>query len=185
VTTRPSRTAALVGLLATAALLAACSSPAATAGPGATVPAGGGATAGAATGAVATAPAGGGTTVDACSLLTNADIKEITGFEVGDVNKHPNDTIFPSACEWKFKDVGWTLDLGITSPGGQAAWDRLVPYAQGKAVTGIGDAAFLTDIAGDLMVRKGDSFFDIQYVAVGGAKDTQDRLAKRVVEHLP
>jgi hypothetical protein len=168
----------------TAALLAACSKAVASAGPGATVPSGAGATVATATGAPGTAQAG-GTSIEACSLLTNADIKEITGFEVGDVNPHPNDTIFPSACEWKFKDLGWLLDLGVTSPGGQAQWDHLASYAQGKAVTGIGDQAFLTDLAGDLMVRKGDVFFDIQYVAVGDAPDTQDRLAKRVLDHLP
>lgn len=178
--------AALLLALATAGVLASCSSPTATAGAGPT--------AGAATAAppAPASPAGSGTTgpgtgttVEACSLLTDADIKEITGFDVAEVIPDPADTTFPSACEWRVEGAAWQVVLGVSSPGGQATWNSLVPYTQGEAVTGIGDEAFLAEAGGDLMVRRGDTFFDIQYVAVGEPLGTLDRLAKRVLENLP
>ena len=128
--------------------------------------------------------AGGGAPTDACALLTDADVKEITGYPVASKNPNPADTIFPSACEWRVKGAAWQIVLGVTSPGGQAEWDKLVPYLQGKAVTGIGDEAFLSEMGGDLMARRGDTFIDVQYVAAGEPKDTQERLAKRVLEHV-
>ena len=136
-----------------------------------------------ATAAVNPSPAAGA--IDACTLLTNDDIKEITGYPVAKVLPSPPDSIFPSACEWTVTGATWQIVLGVTPPGGSPTWEQLVPYMTGKTVTGIGDQAFQSDAAGDLFVRKGDTMFNIQYVAFGEPKDTQDRLAKRVVEHLP
>jgi hypothetical protein len=123
--------------------------------------------------------------LEACSLLTDADIKALTGYAVGSMNPAPMDTIFPSACEWKLEGTPFLIALGVESPGGQSAWDRLVPYTQGAPVSGIGDQAFHAEMGGDLMVRRGETFFDIQYVAPGEPKDVQDKLAMRVVDNLP
>ena len=182
------RAAGMLGLLIGVAGLGACAAPVATtpAGastrPGTTLPP---TTAAPATSGNGSSPLSGGITIDACALLTSADIKEITGFAVAEVIPDPKDTIFPSACEWRVEGAAWQVVLGVASPGGQATWNSLVPYTQGDAVTGIGDEAFLAEMGGDLMVREGDTFIDVQYIAVGDAPDTQDRLAKRVLEHLP
>jgi hypothetical protein len=168
-------------MLGAALALAACSS-----GTGSTaVPA---TSTGESAGPVPSATAGsvaGGTVIDPCTLLTNADIKDITGYDIGTTNPAPADTVFPTACEWKLKGTIWQISLGVTPPGGSPTWDSLVPYTQGKAVSGIGDKAFVSEMGGDLMVLHGGTFFDIQYVASGEPKDIQSQLAQRVVEHLP
>jgi hypothetical protein len=176
-----------LGLLAVAGLLAACSGAAATPNPAATsgTAASAGPQASRSTGSATNGGPGTGMSFDACALLTEADIKEITGFAVAKVIPDPADSIFPAGCQWMVVDAAWQVFLGVSSPGGQAMWDRLVPYTQGDAVSGIGDEAFLSEMGGDLMVRLGDVFIDVQYVAVGEPEGTQDRLAKRVLERLP
>ena len=180
-----------VAVLAAIGVLAGCAAPAASGGAGSTagpVATSAGGPAGGATPPAGTSTGGSpgaGTAIDACALLSDADIKEITGFEVARTIPDPADTTFAAGCQWLVVDAAWQIHFGITSPGGQATWDSLVPYLAGKKVDGIGDEAFLAELGGDLMVRRGDTVIDMQWVAAGPGDDVQEALAKRVLEHLP
>ena len=185
------RRARLPLLTAVAALaFAACGGAAGTQGPGgpaATTAAGGGTTA-PVNGGSTQPPVGGGTTVDACTYLTDADIKAVTGYDVASKRTGAQAGIFQNGCEWVLKApneiVPPSIALGLMVEGGKSYYATYMkPYndEQGaKPVSGAGDEAVDAGF-GVIQGVKGDAFYNLQYL---GEKDLELELAKKLVTHL-
>ena len=181
------------GILTTLVLAACGGGPAATSGPG-----GPAATSGSATqvpgGAVTQAP-GGGQTVDACALLTAADIEAATGLVAKPGLPGPQGGIFASGCEWELVDedamVPPTISLGVMTTGGKDYYERyfadMNENAGYKPIDGLGDVAVDADF-GAVHVVSGDAFFQVQYISgsFGGDYSTAlaTELAHKVVANL-
>ena len=171
----------------TAVAIAACGGAAATTGPG--VP---GATPGSATqapdgGGATQPPGGGGSTVDACSFLTDDDIKAVTGYAVAKKTPGAQAGIFLSGCEWELAGneiVPPSIALGIMTEGGKAYYEKYMePYNTEQNATPIDGLADKAVDAGFGVVQavKGDVFFNLQYL---GEDDLEVELAKKLVAHL-
>jgi hypothetical protein len=108
-----------------------------------------------------------GQVLDACSLLTDAEILQVTGSAV--VSKEPGDPtgVLGDGCDWKL-DIGSEIvapevALGVMSSGGRAYFDTyFLPYAT-EPVSGLGDEA-IRDDATSLMAVKGDVLVSVQVV---------------------
>ena len=134
-----------------------------------------------------------GTTVDACSLLTQAQVSAALGESVS--AGVPSGANAPS-CTWQDANGGGaTLDYP-TSP------DQVGQIAAGESgnsaivlvpVSGLGDAAYYTTngtIQADLAVRKGGQAFDISVSEVppftqAQAEAAEKALAQDVLTRLP
>lgn len=165
-------------------LAAACSGgPAATNGaagsnaPGSTVAAGGG---------------GGGngdlSRVDACALLTPAEIQQVIGVAVGDgINQDSN---IVKQCEWDTTDATSSASVGLTvRTFTNEDWQTILAFPNATAVSGMGEEAYRNSpITGDLSVKQHGYEIDM---ALFGAANTQaqtdqftDSLMKLVLTRL-
>lgn len=183
-----------LGIL-TALVLAACGGgTAATTGPG-----GPGATSGVpatqAPGGQTTQAPGGGQTVNACALLTAADIEDVTGLAASSTTPGPQAGVFASGCEWALVDedaiVPPTISLGVMTIGGKDYYDTyFAPFEDGagyEPIEGLGDVAVDADF-GAVHVVAGDAFFQVQYIGGGFGDDDSTtlatELARKVVANL-
>ena len=169
-------------------LIAGCGGGATTtAGPGAPgATSGGAATTGG--GGTATQAPGGGATVDACSLLTDEDIKTATGFSPISETAGPTMGIFEVGCEWELDNEGgvpWSIVLGVRPEGGRDYFDRYFapPVGEGEVLEGVGDEALLSDI-GDVNAVKGDTMFSVTYIEFPARNEVAVELAKAVARNL-
>lgn len=148
-------------------------------GPTATVPGGG----------EATAPTG-ATVSDPCTLLTDEQIKEVTGFAALGKTSTPRGGMWDAACTWEVHGasvVPANITLTIKSPGGRAIWDQYMVPIQGEftAVDGLGDAAF-SKVHWPTHVLAGDTYLSIQFTDMPDPEGPiSTDLARRVVENLP
>ena len=174
----------------TALLLAACGTGTAPSRPG-----GAGATSGTPTtqapgGGVATQPPD--ATVDACALLTAADIEAVTGLVTKTSVPGPQGGIFASGCLWELVDdamVPPSISFGVMKSGGRDYYDR---YFAGlgdpgyEPIDGLGDVAVDAEF-GAVLVVSGDTFFQVQYLGGGfGGDDTAvaTELSRKVIANL-
>ena len=191
----------LLSLGLTAGLaLAACGGGAAATGRTGPGPTAGAVTSAGPTAAVAiTQPTGGSATqapgqgaIDACKVLSAADIKEITHHEVATSVPGNNFGTQGDGCEWSLTDAGSLLPPSVTlevkSPGGRSYWDAyfkpFITEENNKPIDGVGDEAF-TGFGNVATVVVGDSFFEVQYI--GSSKDPDGLevdIARRVAENL-
>jgi hypothetical protein len=154
--------------------------PGATSGPVATQPPGNGGT--------ATQAPGGGAAIDACSLLTDAEIKAATGFSPKSRAAAPDLGTFASACEWELDNEGaaaWSITVGATKGGGREFYDRYVapPVGEGEVVEGIGDDALQSEV-GDVTAVKGDTVFSVLYIEFPSRDEVAIALAKAIAAKL-
>jgi hypothetical protein len=183
--------ARFLALAATAAVaIAACSGAATTSGPG-----GPGATT---AGADPTqAPVGGQTTqappagpaVDACALLTDEDIKAVTGYAVAKKTPGPQGGLMgdSSGCLWDLtanEIIPPSIALGVISTGGKSYYEQYFkPFNAGagyELLPGVGDEVWDAG-SGVIQGVKGDVFFNLQYL---GKDDHQLELAKTFLTHI-
>jgi hypothetical protein len=175
-----------------AALLVACGGGAGTVGsggPAATAPS-----------AAATTPAGvetqatgggGGAAVDACGLLSDADIKDLTGHGVAQRAAGDPLGIFGHGCMWELAVEGGSpvppqINLGVMTTGGRAFWDAyFAPIIDEYVpIEGLGDVAVDAGVK-SIMVVSGDAFFQVQYFPGYGFADAhQAELARRILANL-
>ena len=111
--------------------------------------------------------------IDACTLLSDEEVRAGTGHDVADQTQSRLTRVFPSVCDIDLV-AGGSLTIGIMSTGGRAMYENsFEPFiGQGssppldRAVAGLGDKA---GISGDhsLMVLEGDVLFDIFYLSPG------------------
>lgn len=183
------RRARILALAATGALaVAACGSAAATAGPAGPAATSAAVATQAPIDGAATQPPGGGQAVDACSFLTDADIKAVTGYDVSRKVNGAQAGIFQSGCEWELNApneiVPPSIALGIMTVGGKDYYAKYMkPYndEQGNTpVSGAGDEAVDAGF-GVIQGVKGDAFYNLQYL---GEKDLELELARKLVAHL-
>lgn len=147
-------------------------------------------------GALATPPAaiGGPTSaIDACALLSDAEIEAATGQRAAQRTASTLTQVFPSVCDIEL-DGGASLIVGVKATGGREMYECCFEPFIGEgstppldeAVSGLGDKA---GRSGDdvLMVLAGDVLYEVQYIEFG----RQDRsvvvryLAERVLARLP
>ena len=189
--TQTRATLSIVALLA--AVVAGCSGgPTATTGAGGPAATGGTAPTTAAGGATvapaATAPTGGGTAVDACTLLTDAEIKSATGFAPIRKGAEPQMGVFEAGCEWELDNAGdaaWSITIGVKTSGGRAFYDKYIapPASEGTAVDGVGDDALQSDI-GEVTAVKGDTVFSVLYIEFPTRDEVAIPLARAVAAKL-
>lgn len=187
--------------LASSLLLAACGGgAAATGGPGSgptggAIPSAGPTAASALTqppaGSVTPAP-GQGAAIDACKVLSAADIKAITDHEVATSVPGNNFGTEGDGCQWDLKDAGAMIPPSVTlelkSPGGRDYWDRyfkpFITAENNKPIDGVGDEAF-TGFGNVATVVVGDAFFEVQYIGSSNDPDGLEvDIARRVAENL-
>lgn len=189
----PHRGSVIFTILTTVLLAACGGGPAASGGRGSGATSGGGTTDAPVGGTTTTAP-GSAAAVDACGLLTSADIRAVTGNETESSTARPMYGIFPSGCEWTLIDseavVLPSIGLGVMATGGKAYYDAyFAPFIEENdyvPIQGLGDEA-LEDVAGAVLVLSGDTFFNLQYLGGGfGNDDTavSTDLAEKVVANL-
>ncbi len=185
------RTLMIVGLSGALALAACGGGTAATSGPGgpAATNAGGVTEA---PGVAATQAAGPGETVDACALLTAAEIEDVTGLATASTLPGPQGGIFDFGCLWELVDdnamVPPSISFGIMKTGGRAYYDQyFAPFNAENdypAIEGLGDEAVEAD-AGAVHVVAGDTFFQVQYLGGGfGGADDDTRMATELAKKI-
>jgi hypothetical protein len=136
------------------------------------------------------ATTGGGVSVaDPCTLLTDADILEVTGAAPISHASSPWFGQWDSNCTWQIEGGGpvpATIKVFVRSPGGRASWDQYLVPIQGEftAVPGLGDAAF-EKVQWPTHVLAGDTYVSVQ-LAGGSSTDVtlSTELARRVVARL-
>jgi hypothetical protein len=181
------------GLFTTMVLAACGGGTAVTSGPGNPAATSGGSATQAPGGAVTQAP-GGGETVDACALLTGADIEAVTGLEAQPGLPGPQAGVFASGCLWELADdsamVPPEISLGVMRPGGKDYYDRyfadMNENAGYKPIEGLGDIGIDADF-GAVHVVSGDAFFQVQYLSGATGDDdtgTATELARKVIANL-
>jgi hypothetical protein len=184
--------ARLLILSTTAAVaIAACGGgAAATAGPGgpAATTAGANPTQAAVGGQATQAPAA-GQGVDACALLTDDEIKAVTGYPVAQKNPGAQGGLMgeTSGCQWDLtanEIVPPSIVVGVVGTDGKSYYEKYFkPFNEGagyELVPGVGDEVWDAG-SGVIQGVKGDVFFNLQYL---GRDDHELELAKKLVAHL-
>jgi hypothetical protein len=185
----------VLGILTTLVLAACGGGTAATSGPGGPGATSGGSTTQGPGGGTTTQAPGGGETVDACALLTAAEIEDVTGLVANTGLPGPQAGVFASGCLWELIDedsmVPPSFTLGVMTTGGKDYYDTyFAPFndeAGYEPIEGLGDIAVDADF-GAVHVVSGDAFFQVQYIGGGFGPDDSTtlatELAKRVVANL-
>ena len=133
--------------------------------------------------------AAGGTPGDPCELLSDEDIKEVTGFDAVGKEGTVRVGLWDNQCLWEVdgaSEVPAALTVTIKSPGGRANWDQYMIPIQGEftAVDGLGDAAF-GKVHWPTHVLVGDTYFSVQFLDFPDPETpVNTELARRIVENL-
>lgn len=131
----------------------------------------------------------GGTVSDPCTLLTDQEILEVTGFAVLGKTGGPRGGMWNAACVWEVQGAGVvpaTVTVTIKSPGGRTTWDQYMVPIQGEftQVAGLGDAAF-AKVHWPTHVVVGDTYVSVQLIDSPDPEGpVSTELARRVVEKL-
>jgi hypothetical protein len=187
---------ALAGLLLTfGVVLSACS---------AVPPTGGGASA-RVPGVPSTAPSGSGPaatvaptppqpaqSLNACSLLTDDEVEEVTDRTIATKEAGPVMGIFNEGCTWELDPgrndvVGWSVELGVISVGGRSYFDTYLSFPDDtEPVSGLGDVAVVSDVGG-ISAVKGDTLVSVFVVAFNADDEAAltRELTQTALEHVP
>ena len=125
---------------------------------------------------------GGGTVKAACDLLSDAQIKDITGLTVVGKNPAPADTVYANVCRWSLSSG--EMDLGVLSAGARDRFDRTIELEGGTEVPGLGDRAARTELTGSLFVLQGDTMLDLFTVGTGTSDEVEAELLQAVLANL-
>jgi Protein of unknown function (DUF3558) len=112
-------------------------------------------------------------TVDACALLTPADIQQVTGQAVqAGINQDSN---IVRQCEWDAQDATSGMTVGLTvRQYTDEDWQTVLAFPNATFVPGMGEAAYRNSpITGDLTVKKDGYEIDM---AVLYAANTQAQM---------
>jgi hypothetical protein len=123
---------------------------------------------------------------EASSLLTEADILEITGARV--IEKIPGDKfrIYENYCTWHLTTEGIIrkIELGVVSPGGRKYFDTGLALAAEKPLPGLGDVAIVHK-SGSTAAVKGDTLVEVTYSSYPPRPEIPQRLIERIFSRLP
>lgn len=129
-----------------------------------------------------------GSALDACSLLSDAEIQQVTQRTVASKKPGTVQGIFDNGCSWELtpseKDmVGWTIKLGVVSPGGRHYFDTYFrPYD--SPIPGLGDAAVKREV-GSIEAAKGDTLVSVFIDALGDTNQVTRDLVTVALKHVP
>lgn len=128
------------------------------------------------------APGGPASVGEPCTLLTEAEIRQVTGFDVRWT--FPNEGVpgqLPVGCNWSLgtSEAGADIVIGVRSPGGAALFDP----AEGDPVEGIGDRATQTEPA-VVETVKGDTYVSVTYIGYEDRPDITRELARLIMEKV-
>lgn len=130
-----------------------------------------------------------GPAVDACALLSDDDIKAVTGYAVAKKTPGPQGGLMgdSSGCLWELtanEIVPPSIALGVISTGGKSYYEKYFKPFNANAgyelVPGVGDEVWDAG-SGVIQGVKGDVFFNLQYL---GKDDHQLELTKKMLTHI-
>lgn len=140
---------------------------------------------------------GTGTASDACELLSEADITELTTWSVDDAESAPQQGAFAAGCLWTLSGGTSpalygpaTISLGIVEPGGRSYYDRnFAPFAEEygqEPLVGIGDAGLVDGFTSSVLAVQDDVFVSIQWLDIGseGQVEMAKAITARVLSNL-
>lgn len=137
-------------------------------------------------------PGGAAGSIDACTLLTDAEIEAAADERVTERRQSTLTQVFPSVCDIPL-DQGGSLTVGVLAPGGRSMYEASFEPFIGEGdfapleevVTGLGDKAARSGES-QLMVLKDDVLFDIHFIGARPDKLPAVRyLAERILARLP
>lgn len=129
---------------------------------------------------------------EACGLLSDADIMELTSFEVDVVEQRSAGGIYVSGCYWALTDGGVVqaeILLGVLPQGGRTHFDTVVvPVAEGtggEPLEGLGDDAIVGSGGASVQAVTGDVLLDLNWLTpTSGSTDVPVALMKRALANL-
>ena len=131
----------------------------------------------------APAPAPPGEAINACALLTDADIREATGFTV--LANDPVGGITSTGCRWELDygdpDIHEYVTLNVQSPGGRAWYDGF-PFDAPASVEGLGDKA--VEDGGVVFAVQGDSAVIVSHLYAALDADMQRAIVEIALSRL-
>lgn len=139
---------------------------------------------------VSSAPGQPAGVIDACAVLSDAEIKAAALEGVGQRRQSTLTQVFPSVCDIVLEDGG-SLTVSVLATGGRAMYETsFEPFigdgeSLDEAVPGVGDKAARSG-SSSLMVLKGDVLFDLQLLnARPDRMPALQYLAERIIARLP
>ena len=133
-----------------------------------------------------------GQSLDACSLLSDAEIQQVTERSIASKDAGSVQGIFENGCSWELDPgrddvVGWTIDIGVISPGGRRYFDTFLSFPEDtEPVPGLGDIAVRSDVGG-ISAVKGDTLVSVFVIAFSA--DDEDELTRELTQtalsHVP
>jgi hypothetical protein len=122
----------------------------------------------------------------ACDLLTDAQIKAVTGFDVE--AKQAGKTLYTASngCTWTLKsavDNPTVVVIGVIDPGGKAMFDNLFgAVGDANRVAGLGDAAI--QVNNQVIFVRGDTMVALMYSTFPLDQESGRKLADAVLARL-
>jgi hypothetical protein len=181
-TARPEASSADAGAASPAASSAASPAPASDPAPPASAGAG---------------SAGSGTASDACDLLSDADLAELTTWTADAVEPGPQQGVFSNGCLWTLSGGTSpafygpaTISLGIVVPGGRSYYDTyFAPFAEEydqEPLVGVGDEGLVDSFTNSVLAVQDDAFVSIQWLDIGSENQAEVAIAltERVLSNL-
>jgi hypothetical protein len=137
-----------------------------------------------------------GDVAQACELLSDADILELTTWEVDTVEPGSTHGIFENGCDWML--AGGTsagmgapasITLGVLGTGGREYYDTyFAPFIEengDEPLEGVGDVGLIGSLSGTAMAVQGDVLVDVQWIDLGSDETpVAVALLERVVANL-
>jgi hypothetical protein len=123
--------------------------------------------------------------MNACSLLSDDEVEQITGRSIATKESGSVMGIFDNGCSWELDPgrddlVGWTIDVGVRSPGGRSYFDTFLSLPEDtEPISGLGDVA-VTDGAGGISAVKGDTLISVFVIAFSA--DDEEALTRLLTE---
>lgn len=117
--------------------------------------------------------------IDACELLPDEEIAELTTWTPELERSGPQLGVFPDGCYWELAGgtsaemgVPASITLGVRAEGGRAYFDTYFePYAEENGeepLDGVGDVGLIGELAGTVMAVQGDVLVSVQWIDFGG-----------------
>lgn len=124
----------------------------------------------------------------ACTLLTDADLEELTGATVVSKDDNVADTVYANHCRWTVQraDGGTgSVDLGILTPKGREVYDHSGGTGGLQPIDGLtADDAGLDTTTGSIFAVRGDMLVDVFTLSLGLSTDEAVALMRRALERL-
>jgi hypothetical protein len=173
------RTTVLAGF--TAIVVAGCAGAASTVAPGAST------TASSPPVEASQAVSGPAFTGDPCSLLTDAEITQITKQPIVSKTVGQQLGVFDIGCDWEVgppNQVTWSVQLGVIPAGGRSYYDQYFAPFEGTPITGLGDEA-RERADNEVLAVHGDVLVGVTLIAPGNHDKTlADQLMQLVIARV-